>query len=478
MEYLKSWLKIQQQPWIKHFSQKSSEAFPAILALSAKQSEKNKPAFQFDPDSKKIRIDNCASYCISNDQQDFQDHPRPINKQVKGIGGIIKEIMTGTIVWFLEDDIGKVHKQIIPGSLYIPQAPSRLFSPQHWAQVQNERENKGGHYCITYADKVILVWDHGQSRKTIPIDQAGSNVATMWTAPNFTSYAAFLNEADIQDLGNYDNIPNENGQIISDGTAEDEYTNIQQQQGIQEPNEASLQAFDLEKDLPKNPTTSISQIDPLQDTHTPAAELLKWHHKLNHMSLRRMVQLSRIGILPRKLAKSPLPVCPSCMFGKATRRPWRDKPGKDQIKSRIRTATAPGQCVSVDQLESTTPGFIAQIKGWLTTKRYKVATVFVDHYSDLTYVYFQKSTNSDETLEAKLSFERFAAKSGVKILRYQADNGRFTDTKFRMHAQKMQPVTHILWSKCTFSKWSCGKENTGATRSGKNDDNTCSIPVA
>jgi hypothetical protein len=124
------------------------------------------------------------------------------------------------------------------------------------------------------------------------------------------------------------------------------------------------------------------------------------------------------------------------MFGKATRRPWRDKPGKDQIKSRIRTATAPRQCISVDQLESTTPGLIAQLKGWLTTKRYKVATVFVDHFSDPTYVYLQKSTSSDETLEAKLSFERLAAKSGVKILRYQADNGRFTDTKFRMHAQK------------------------------------------
>jgi hypothetical protein len=156
MEYLKSWLKIQQQPWINPFSQKNSEALPAILALSAKQSEKNKPAFQFDSVSKIISIDNCASYCISNDQKDIQDHLRHINKQVKGIGGIIKEVMTGTIVWYLEDDIGKVHTQVIPGSLYIPQAPSRLFSPQHWAQVQNERENKGGHHCITCADKDLM----------------------------------------------------------------------------------------------------------------------------------------------------------------------------------------------------------------------------------------------------------------------------------------------------------------------------------
>jgi hypothetical protein len=43
--------------------------------------------------------------------------------------------------------------------------------------------------------------------------------------------------------------------------------------------------------------------------------------------------------------------------------------------------TAPGQCVSVDQLASNTPGFIAQLKGIPTTNHYRGATVYVYHYS-------------------------------------------------------------------------------------------------
>jgi hypothetical protein len=90
----------------------------------------------------------------------------------------------------------------------------------------------------------------------------------------------------------------------------------------------------------------------------------------------------------------------------------------------------PGQCISVDQLESTTPGLIAQNKGWLTKKRYRVATVFVDHFSGLSYIHLQKSTNAEETLEARLTFERFASKFKVQVKRNQADNGRFAENKF------------------------------------------------
>jgi hypothetical protein len=40
---------------------------------------------------------------------------------------------------------------------------------------------------------------------------------------------------------------------------------------------------------------------------------------------------------------------------------------------------APGNCVSMDQSESPTPGFISQIKGFLTMQRYCMATVFMNH---------------------------------------------------------------------------------------------------
>jgi hypothetical protein len=46
-----------------------------------------------------------------------------------------------------------------------------------------------------------------------------------------------------------------------------------------------------------------------------------------------------------------------------------------------------GQVVLVNQLKSTVPGFVGQMKGWLTNHQYHMATVFVNHYSRLSYVH-------------------------------------------------------------------------------------------
>ena len=83
--------------------------------------------------------------------------------------------------------------------------------------------------------------------------------------------------------------------------------------------------------------------------------------------------------------------------------------------------------MSVDQLESMTPGFVAQLKGLLMTQQYNYAMIFVDQFSKLSFVFLQKRITSAETILAKQSFERFARDHGVKILHYHANNGRFAD---------------------------------------------------
>ncbi len=70
------------------------------------------------------------------------------------------------------------------------------------------------------------------------------------------------------------------------------------------------------------------------------------------------------------------------------------------------------------------------MKGSLTTLRYRVATVFVDHFSDLGFVFLQRSTTAAETLQAKHAFERFAGSHNVTIRHYHADNGRFAEKTF------------------------------------------------
>ena len=75
----------------------------------------------------------------------------------------------------------------------------------------------------------------------------------------------------------------------------------------------------------------------------------------------------------------------------------------------------PGQVVAVDQLESPTLGFAAQLKGILTAQRYMYPLIFVDQYSDLTFVFLQKRLTSEETVLAKKTFERYASLKGVRI---------------------------------------------------------------
>jgi hypothetical protein len=57
--------------------------------------------------------------------------------------------------------------------------------------------------------------------------------------------------------------------------------------------------------------------------------------------------------------------------------------------------------------------------------------VFVDQFSDYSFVYFHTAITIEETLKAKKAFELHADSFGVKVRQYHADNGRFQDIKFK-----------------------------------------------
>ena len=112
--------------------------------------------------------------------------------------------------------------------------------------------------------------------------------------------------------------------------------------------------------------------------------------------------------------------------------PWRSRP-KAGDKSNIHIATKPGEVVSVDQMTSTLPGFVAQITGKLTKRCCVGGTIFVDQFSCLKFVYLMESMTSENTVRAKEAFERFARNHGVSIQHYHADNGQFKDNAFVTH---------------------------------------------
>jgi hypothetical protein len=140
--------------------------------------------------------------------------------------------------------------------------------------------------------------------------------------------------------------------------------------------------------------------------------------------------LAKVGLLPALLKECQIPLCTSCLYGKATQRPWRTKESSKDSARPIQKVSGPGQYISPDQLVSTMPGYIAQLCGKPTLKQYHADTIFLNHYSWLSYVHIQKGTLTEETIVAKQSFERYARTHGVTVKHYHAHNGILPKTSF------------------------------------------------
>ncbi len=82
------------------------------------------------------------------------------------------------------------------------------------------------------------------------------------------------------------------------------------------------------------------------------------------------------------------------------------------------------------------------MKGKLTKKQYRCATIFVDHYSCLRFVHLQIDDSSVKTVTAKRAFESFATENGIKIQHYNCNNGQFSDNAFKQacHKQRQQLI--------------------------------------
>ena len=72
-----------------------------------------------------------------------------------------------------------------------------------------------------------------------------------------------------------------------------------------------------------------------------------------------------------------------------TKIPWRVKGAYSKPNSI--QCTKSGQRISVDQLESTTPGFIAQLKGRLTKDKYRCTTVNVINHQNIAKYIFRET---------------------------------------------------------------------------------------
>jgi hypothetical protein len=143
------------------------------------------------------------------------------------------------------------------------------------------------------------------------------------------------------------------------------------------------------------------------------AKLICWHYHLGHASFQKLKQLALNGEITKKLAQICTPRCRGCLLGAMKKVPWCGKECKNNHT--IFIATKPGECISINHFQLTKPGFYGQAKGSLTKTRYKNATIFVDHFSCLQFVYLMTSNlTSSKTIDAKRAFEHFAADHRVQ----------------------------------------------------------------
>ena len=403
----------------------------------------------FDSDAQALMLDDGASACITNDMEDFIEPPKQVDKKVKGIKGHAHATHRGTIKWHIEDDRGLVHVMIIRGTYLIPDAPTRIVSPQHLAQQADDHyPREEGTGALTTSKTITLFWAQRRYAKTVPLDSK-TNVGLTMTAAGARSFRAFCANIKVPETVQ----PNIfTTHVIPDNDDESfqpkdpiELPNSDTEEMVDTPGEINEPMTPGSPQTTETPQTKETQGQPKTTmvdlgtlTHVipedqeptsldPHDELLRWHYRLGHLSFDRIRQLARMGQLPKRLLTCKKPFCTACQYGKLTKHPLRVK---GDNKSTAKVATRPGQVVSVDQLESNTPGFIAQLKGKLTQQRYHYATVFVDQFFGYTFVHLQRRITSEETVQAKHAFERAAEQRGVKILHYHADNGRFADNAF------------------------------------------------
>ena len=382
----------------------------------------------FDTDSFIIGVDNHASRTLSNNKRHFIGYIRRLdNVFINGINGKLPICGIGTIQWKIEDDDGKVHAIRIPNTFYVPQLEHCILSPQHWAQEANDHFPLiHGITSTTQARSEVLRWSQGKYQRTVMMDP-DTNTPRFRSAAGTIRYRAF--EAEFHRL-NKPTHANHHSHCqcrhVCNRMEHRPYVNPIMKPQAHQPHltEDNLSDYVNQKLNSKRvlEDLQVTDVDDLQ------SELMTWHHRLGHCSFRILRALAVFGIIPKKLSTIRPPKCATCLYGSMTKRPWRTKAMSNRVK--VRQVTQPGDCVSVDQMQSTLPGFMGQLKGRLTKKRYNCATVFVDHHSRLTYIHLQESLSSEHTLQAKHAFEAFCNKHHVIVSHYHADNGRFADNMF------------------------------------------------
>ena len=255
----------------------------------------------------------------------------------------ITNIKIGTLKRSWENDEGIITTFLIPNSYYVLKGKVRLLSHQHWAQTQETSAKARLNYGErTNVNQCIIYWKGG-NRKTVNLCRQ-DNVATFTLAPGYDKFKAFCCEADMEN-------PSIETIVLPSGIfSDDEEYDANNSEASDIPQDYhKWKPPTTDHETPKHvifslngPSTSTSVgegmptssktiiIDEEDRLPIDLAELLMLHHQYGHISMRKLQEMAKQGIIPRRLAKCHRPVCLTCLYSKAMRRPKRSKTSKSQ----------------------------------------------------------------------------------------------------------------------------------------------------
>ena len=344
-----------------------------------------------DQDRMPIVIDTGCSFSLTPNRDDFVGTlNETANGSMKGLTDSVNIEGIGWVEWTVRDIFNKVHI-IRTQAYYVPKATIRLFSPQAWMQ-----ENQSGQMRSTW-DKTVLVFPEGDELE-FPY-QHHNNLPMM--------------------------LPDIQGTCHGIGLI-----NLKNEEGLSK-------AFDILDDNNRNITKSEK-------------EVLLWHNRLAHAGLAWILDLMRsrkneVGefadppVIPSKMTgldkvdTSGLR-CAACQLAKQHRRPAGATISKTRVGKTMairKDDLTPGECLSIDQYISGTPGRLLHTRGKEDeTKQYNGGFVAYDHATGKIFHQCQVSLRVGETLQSKHQFERQAAEVGVKFKSFRADNHPFEAQDF------------------------------------------------
>lgn len=376
-------------------------------------------------------VNNCANSHICNDKNMFISLSESgTTGGVETVAGTSAEIEIGIVRWIWRDDHDKLHTFDFQNCRYMPDSPVNVLAVcKLGLQLKNtDRETacESGIYSSTF------VWNERSDVRTIRhgenmlpqiiINDSDSVFAMFFSSFQLTiddrSTCSCMTSAEVQKMDALSLSTFLLGQsvVINDSSGSRDglvvkcLSNDQILVRFSDGVESVVDRNDAELCAASPPTsnkTSSSPETPMGKPSIPSEitehiihsnkselllhrvdkpldryqqELLSWHYRLAHLPFPKLIELARAGVIPRHLAKtSRQPLCASCIYGKAHKRPWRIGSSTGHIRKE--EDNFPGACVSVGQLESAQDGLVPQQKGNLTHDRIIGATVFTDNFS-------------------------------------------------------------------------------------------------